>query len=1047
MYLPTAGKDAEFVRDLVILQETVDDTFDEYPDALMFIRGDANAACPPRHQNKRDELLRHFLENNRLSFIPLNHSTYHHFTNNGLSDSSIDVIMGNDISNEYLNKVLCGKTNPVIDSSHDAILSTFLIPQMPHVPQTSSNITAPKIEHTKHKVEWSEEGITEYKILLSSVLPSLHDDYLDVAEPEAVSVLLQVTNHVLTEAAKLTNKTKILGKEPKPRKATIPSYIRNALKAKNDAIKLLENSTDKEAAKILFKEAKSAHQKLVRKHNVSQQVSRDNKLLELLSKQPKEIFKAFRNNKSGAPGKLNSLTVGDKTYTEDKVSDGFFDNISQLKTLTEVTSPSFQQFSEDYRHITAICKAGSKIPRINDKQAEALLRKIRPGVSDFYSITAAHFINGGALTIRHFKLLVNTVIENIEVAGKDELNKVHAVILHKGHKKDKSLASSYRTISSCPFVAKAIEIYLGDLSKEEWKKVQAPTQFQGPGMSHEMASLLLTSAIQDSLNSDKPLFVLLLDAKSAFDLVIREILVRRLFLDSAPDQRVRYWDLRLTNRTTFCQWENQTMGPIKDELGIEQGGPNGSEYWKIYNNEQLSVAQESGLGASISGIPAASVGQADDTALLSHDLHQLQCLLDLSLLYCQKHQVQLSAGKTKLLVFSKSVTDYVKYSKLLMPLHIGDLPIKFATSAEHVGVLRDVAGNLPHVHQRMVSHRGALAKILCMGLARKHRANPLASLRAETIFATPVLYSGMASLFLTKTEISTLAQYVKETTERLLKLYPKTPEPVVFFLAGRLPGEALLHQKQLTLFAMVCNLPGNILHTIALQILTHSSEHSKNWFVDIRNICFTYNLPHPLTLLKHPPKKHEFKALVKANITDFWQSKLRAHSATLESLKYFKPHFMSLSHPHPMWLIANTSYKVNKCITVARMISGRFRCGSLIRHFYPHISGICELCHEALEDLPHILVPHCPLLKDKADHLLAVARDMLALSQIAANIFYTLVCSEDDHKKVQFLLDPSTFPEVIAAEQNEKGTLALLLGVTTMWCYSLNKLRTKLLRI
>ena len=128
-----------------------------------------------------------------------------------------------------------------------------------------------------------------------------------------MSVLLQVTNHVLTEAAKLTNKTKILGKEPKPRKVTIPPDIRNALKAKNDAIKLLENSTDKEAAKILFKEAKSAHQKLVRKHNVSQQVSRDNKLLELLSKQPRDIFKAFRNNKSGAPGMLNYLTVGDKT--------------------------------------------------------------------------------------------------------------------------------------------------------------------------------------------------------------------------------------------------------------------------------------------------------------------------------------------------------------------------------------------------------------------------------------------------------------------------------------------------------------------------------------------------------------------------------------------------------------------------------------------------------------------------------------------------------------------------------------------------------------
>ena len=70
----------------------------------------------------------------------------------------------------------------------------------------------------------------------------------------------------------------------------------------------------------------------------------------------------------------------------------------------------------------------------------------------------------------------------------------------------------------------------------EWKEKQAPTQFQGQGMSHEMAALLLTITIQKSLNDKKPIFVLLLDAKSAFDLVIRQILVRRFYLDSPKDQ-------------------------------------------------------------------------------------------------------------------------------------------------------------------------------------------------------------------------------------------------------------------------------------------------------------------------------------------------------------------------------------------------------------------------------------------------------------------------------------------------------------------------------
>ena len=179
-------------------------------------------------------------------------------------------------------------------------------------------------------------------------------------------------------------------------------------------------------------------------------------------------------------------------------------------------------------------------------------------------------------------------MENIELAGIPELNTVHALILHKGHNKDKNIDSSYRTISSCPFLAKCIDIYFGELSKEDWKLCKAVTQFQGEGMSHELAALLLTIAIQNSIIQKKPLFLLLLDAKSAFDKVLRKIMVRRLYLDTFADQRVSYWNLRLANWQTYCYWEGQLMGPICDELGVAQGGPNSSDHYKLYNNEQLT---------------------------------------------------------------------------------------------------------------------------------------------------------------------------------------------------------------------------------------------------------------------------------------------------------------------------------------------------------------------------------------------------------------------------------------------------------------------------
>ena len=39
---------------------------------------------------------------------------------------------------------------------------------------------------------------------------------------------------------------------------------------------------------------------------------------------------------------------------------------------------------------------------------------------------------------------------------------------------------------------------------------------------------------------------------------------------------------------------------------------NSSDYYKLYNNEQLVVAQDSGLGVDIGSGVVSAVGQADD---------------------------------------------------------------------------------------------------------------------------------------------------------------------------------------------------------------------------------------------------------------------------------------------------------------------------------------------------------------------------------------------------------------------------------------------------
>ena len=86
----------------------------------------------------------------------------------------------------------------------------------------------------------------------------------------------------------------------------------------------------------------------------------------------------------------------------------------------------------------------------------------------------------------------------------------------------------------------------------------------------------------------------------------------------------------------MCEWDRILMGPIRDDYGVEQGGINSSEYYKIYNNDQLKLAQSSQFGIVIGPVTVSSIGQADDVALVADDLHALQGLLDLSLYFCKK---------------------------------------------------------------------------------------------------------------------------------------------------------------------------------------------------------------------------------------------------------------------------------------------------------------------------------------------------------------------------------------------------------------------------
>ena len=437
-----------------------------------------------------------------------------------------------------------------------------------------------------------------------------------------------------------------------------------------------------------------------------------------------------------------------------------------------------------------------------------------------------------------------------------------------------------------------------------------------------------------------------------------------------------------------------------------------------------------------------SVGQADDTVLSANKMSNLANILIITQDYCEKYSVTLSSDKTKLLRITNLSENELEH---MNPVVINGKQIEFSNSAEHVGIIRSIDGNLPHLMNRFSAHRKAMAATLFTGLAQKHRGNPIVGLRIEKIYGTPVLMSGVASLVLNSNEITLLDQHFKKTYQNLQKLFRNTPDCVVYFLGGCLPARAVLHIKQLSLFGMVTRLLDDALNIHARKILAEAKRSSKSWFTQIRDTCLQYNLPHPIVLLNNPPSKEQFKKMVKSNVISYWESKLRSEAEMLPSLVNFNSNFMSLTQPHPIWTSAKSNpHEVAKAVQQARFLSGRYRTESLVKHWSPGNSGMCQAegCHQGNETVEHILLK-CTAYTKSRRKLISM---WLNTENVEAHRLVLEAFSSKTEHLLQFIIDCSTLPTVITSRQEHGEELINeLFRLTRTWCFVIHHERMKML--
>ena len=121
LYLPTHGRDSEFVTELASLKICLEELIELNPEAPVYLRGDANVNDK---NTTRVALLQQFLGEFHLHKVHIQHKTYHHFVREGQFDSNVDVIIHSSSITvpERITEVMCQLDHPNIMSHHDIII-------------------------------------------------------------------------------------------------------------------------------------------------------------------------------------------------------------------------------------------------------------------------------------------------------------------------------------------------------------------------------------------------------------------------------------------------------------------------------------------------------------------------------------------------------------------------------------------------------------------------------------------------------------------------------------------------------------------------------------------------------------------------------------------------------------------------------------------------------------------------------------------------------------------------------------------------------------
>jgi hypothetical protein len=422
---------------------------------------------------------------------------------------------------------------------------------------------------------------------------------------------------------------------------------------------------------------------------------------------------------------------------------------------------------------------------VNKKNTTIVTRpiyKINKGEApDIFGITIEHIIHADKTITEYLIYIYNSIFQMGVFPDLIKTGLLTPVYKNKG---SRNKSTSYRGITVLPVLNKIIEAIIKIRIQPNILQTQNPSQRGFTAKTSPLNAAFIIEELKRNSKDDKELLsVTLLDAKSAFDVVNTDHLLRRLYQIGIDD---KIWNLVYNlheNATSAVKWIGQTSTFFKVSQGVRQGVILSADLYNIYVNPLLDRLNKTGLGAKVGDIICNTSACADDVTINTYSDHDVQILLDIVADFANQERYELQPSKTNSVRIKPS--HRLSISGEMQTLLLNDSEIPEVEQATHIGLkIANTISNAAkaNVENKINKARRAPYSLMSTGLHGNNGLDPETSLQLIKTCITPILLYGLELILPNKTLITKLERFQKKLLKQVLSLPQNKPDCAVYLL-------------------------------------------------------------------------------------------------------------------------------------------------------------------------------------------------------------------------------------------------------------------------